>query len=66
MITTITYSALRGHVFGAIHYDRHYMYCMTVVSHGQTAFSVFLWGGGKKGLVWFTVATCLGTSEVSI
>ena len=24
-------------------------------------FSVFLWGGGKKGLVWFTVATRPGT-----
>ena len=27
-------------------------------------FSVFLWVGGKKGLVWFTVATRLGTPTV--
>ena len=27
--------------------------------HGQTAFPIFLWGDGKKGLVWFTVATRL-------
>ena len=39
---------------------------LMVVSRGQTAFSVFLWGGGKKGLVWFTVATRLGTFEVLI
>ena len=37
-----------------------------LVSRSQTAFSVFLWGGGKKGLVWFTVATRLGTFEVLI
>ena len=34
-------------------------------SHGPPFFSIFLWVGGKKGLVWFTVATRLGTPHRS-
>ena len=37
-----------------------------VVSHGQTAFSVFICGGGKKGLVWFTHAPRKVTIEYVI
>ena len=32
-----------------------------LVSRGQTAFFVFICGGGKKGLVWFTDASRLDT-----
>ena len=35
-------------------------------SRGQTAFFRFSLGWRKKGLVWFTVATRLGTFEVLI
>ena len=35
-----------------------------LVSHGQTAFSVFLWGGGKKDLDQFTLI--LASSDVLI
>ena len=33
----------------------------TIVSRGQTAFFRFYLGWREKGLVWFTVATRLGT-----
>ena len=36
----------------------------TLVSRGQTAFSVFICGGGKKGLVWFTHASRLRAPTV--
>ena len=38
-----------------------YMSCVA-----RPLFSIILWGGGKKGLVWFTVATRLGTFKVLI
>ena len=34
---------------------------LSLVLHGQTAFFRFSLGWRKKGLVWFTVATRLGT-----
>ena len=40
--------------------------CNYIVSRGQTAFFRFSLGWRKKGLVWFTVATRLGTFEVLI
>ena len=56
-------SDTRFGVRGTLFYYSVYIYMSHVA---RPLFSIFLWGGGKKGVVWFTVATRLGTFEVLI